>query len=197
MGARGSELAAPRVVVMGVAGSGKSTVGAALAAALGVTFVEGDRLHPAANVAKMAGGEPLDDDDRWPWLARVRAALRQEGGVVVACSALARRYRDLLRQADGTRFVFLDVTRRRGGPPARAATRPLHGRLDGRQPVRGTGAADGRRDRCRDDRRGATGRSGGRRGSRDRWAALDQPAARRWRSVHPPTRSTSLTWTCT
>lgn len=112
-----------RVVVMGVSGSGKSTVGAALARALGVEFVDGDSLHPRSNVDKMAAGEPLDDDDRWPWLADVRAVLRREQGVVVACSALARRYRDFLRQADGTTFVFLDV-------PEREAVRRLEHRLD-------------------------------------------------------------------
>lgn len=110
-----------RVVVMGVSGSGKTTLGSALATALGVDFVDGDSLHPAANVEKMAGGAPLGDDDRWPWLARVRATLRQEGGAVVACSALARRYRDLLRQADGVRFVLLDV-------PADEAVRRLEQR---------------------------------------------------------------------
>lgn len=124
MGTPSSELATPRVIVMGVSGSGKSTVGSALADALGVRFVDGDALHPVANVEKMGAGEPLGDDDRWPWLARVRATLRQEGGAVVACSALARRYRDLLRQAEGMRFVFLDV------PPdeavRRLAQRPDH-----------------------------------------------------------------------
>jgi carbohydrate kinase (thermoresistant glucokinase family) len=94
---------------MGVSGCGKSTVGAALAAALGVEFVDGDALHSAASVAKMGAGRPLVDDDRWPWLARVRSALRRPSGVVVACSALARRHRDSLRLADGVRFVFLAI----------------------------------------------------------------------------------------
>ena len=95
-----------RVVVTGVSGAGKSTVGSALAAALGVRFVEGDDLHLQASVAKMAAGEPLDDDDRWPWLVRVRRELRA-GPAVVACSGLARRYRDLLRGVGGVRFVHL------------------------------------------------------------------------------------------
>jgi len=98
-----------RVVVIGVAGCGKSTIGAAIAARLDVPYVDADDLHTDASVAKMASGEPLSDADRWPWLARVQGVLRRPDGVVVACSALARRYRDLLRHADGVRFVFLDV----------------------------------------------------------------------------------------
>jgi carbohydrate kinase (thermoresistant glucokinase family) len=98
-----------RVVVMGVAGSGKSTIARAVAARLSAAFVEGDDLHPPGNVAKMAAGLALDDEDRWPWLAAVREALRQPGPVVAACSALKRSYRDLLRAADGIRFVYLRV----------------------------------------------------------------------------------------
>lgn len=97
------------VVVMGVSGTGKSTVGAALADALGVPFVEGDDLHPAANVAKMAAGIPLTDADRAPWLDAVAAALDRP--VVVACSALKRRYRDRLREAaPGLALVYLHGT---------------------------------------------------------------------------------------
>ncbi len=99
----------PRVVVMGVAGSGKSAVGEALAVQLGARFVDADSLHPDDNVAKMSAGIPLTDDDRWPWLARVTAALEVDPPVVVACSALRRRYRDVLRGAGGVRFVLLDV----------------------------------------------------------------------------------------
>jgi gluconokinase len=98
-----------RIVVMGVAGSGKTTVGEALAARLGADFLDADDAHPPANIAKMAAGEPLTDDDRWPWLARLLEALRSSANVVVTCSALKRRYRDLLRQADGVRFAFLDL----------------------------------------------------------------------------------------
>jgi gluconokinase len=84
---------------MGVSGSGKSTVGAALADRLRVPFEDGDDLHPAANIAKMTRGEPLDDRDRWPWLDLVGAWLRDHAdGGVVACSALKRSYRDRLRQ---------------------------------------------------------------------------------------------------
>ena len=83
---------------MGVSGSGKSTVGAALAHRLRVPFVDADTLHPAANVAKMAAGEPLDDDDRYPWLERVGEWLAAHpDGAVVSCSALKRKYRDQLR----------------------------------------------------------------------------------------------------
>ncbi|HEV2671709.1 MAG TPA: gluconokinase [Gemmatimonadales bacterium] len=102
-----------RYVVMGVAGSGKTTIGAKLAHALGVEFIDGDDLHPPQNVQRMAAGIPLTDEDREPWLlaiaARLRAAKRARRGLVVACSALKRRYRDLLRSqgAADTRFVHL------------------------------------------------------------------------------------------
>ncbi|MFC7704305.1 gluconokinase [Plastorhodobacter daqingensis] len=100
---------APRVVVAGVSGCGKSTVGAALAARLGLTFVDGDDYHSAANIAKMAAGTPLDDADRADWLDRIAARLAQPGGLVLACSALRRRYRDRLRAAaPGVIFVFLE-----------------------------------------------------------------------------------------
>jgi len=102
------------VVVMGVSGSGKTTVGSELARLLGAEFVDGDDLHPEANRAKMAAGKPLTDDDRWPWLDRVgevlAGGLEDGGGVVVACSALRRAYRDRLRGAgEGVRFVHLHV----------------------------------------------------------------------------------------
>ena len=97
------------VVVMGVSGTGKSTVGRLLAERLGAVFVEGDDLHPAANVASMRAGIPLTDEQRAPWLEAVRDAM-DGPGTVVACSALRRRYRDVLRGADGrVRFVHLVV----------------------------------------------------------------------------------------
>ena len=115
------------VVVMGVAGSGKSSLGAALAARLGIGFVDGDALHGEANVAKMRAGVPLDDADRWPWLDRVGAVLADSEahpqGVIVACSALKRAYRDRIRAgASGCRFLSLDLSmeeaaRRVGGRP--------------------------------------------------------------------------------
>lgn len=97
---------------MGVAGSGKSTVGAALARALGVDFVEGDEYHPPENVKRMSRGIPLTDDDRAGWLralaVRIREAKDAGIGLVMTCSALKRSYRDVLRaQADELRFVFL------------------------------------------------------------------------------------------
>jgi carbohydrate kinase (thermoresistant glucokinase family) len=99
------------VVVMGVSGSGKSTVGAALARALDCPFVEADDLHPPANVAKMAAGVPLNDDDRWPWLDLIvemlRVVRKERADVVLACSALKQIYRDRLASAGETRFVHL------------------------------------------------------------------------------------------
>jgi len=99
------------VVVMGVSGCGKSTVGAALAHALGWPFLDADDFHPPANVAKMAAGTPLTDDDRWPWLDRIVDALRQttaaSGNAVLACSALRESYRARLALAGVIRFVHL------------------------------------------------------------------------------------------
>lgn len=102
------------LVVMGVSGSGKSTVALMLASRLGRPMGEGDDFHPAANVAAMAAGRPLTDADRAPWLAAIRdwITARDEAGesTVVACSALRRAYRDALRAGPGTvRFVHLDV----------------------------------------------------------------------------------------
>jgi carbohydrate kinase (thermoresistant glucokinase family) len=105
-------MSTPRpVVVMGVSGSGKTTVGRAIAERLGREFVEGDRLHPEANVRKMAAGVPLDDADREPWLDAVAAELAR-GPVVVTCSALKRAYRDRLRRvAPDLRIVYLHGSR--------------------------------------------------------------------------------------
>ena len=101
------------VVVMGVSGSGKSTVGAGIAGALGLHFIDGDDLHSPASVAKMHAGTPLKDDDRWPWLDRIGTcladAVRWPRGVVIACSALKRSYREQIRRAAPVvHFVFLD-----------------------------------------------------------------------------------------
>lgn len=98
----------PRLIVMGVSGVGKTAVARALAERLGIPFFDADDFHPPANVAKMAAGEPLDDDDRWPWLARLNALLREPRGCVLACSALRRSYRDaLVKDLSGGCFVFL------------------------------------------------------------------------------------------
>ncbi|OBJ49332.1 gluconokinase [Mycobacterium sp. 1423905.2] len=114
------------VVVMGVSGSGKSTIGAALAQRLRVPFMDADNLHPVANLAKMTAGEPLTDADRYPWLERVGEWLstHRDGGVM-SCSALKRRYRDQLR-AHCPQLTFLHLT---GTPELlslRMANRPAH-----------------------------------------------------------------------
>ncbi len=102
-----------RIVVMGVSGCGKSTIGSLLADRLGVPFLDADDLHPPANRAKMAAGVPLTDEDRWPWLRLVGAELASaSGGIVVACSALRRAYRDLLRSfVPDVYFVHLVCSR--------------------------------------------------------------------------------------
>ncbi|MGP1677011.1 MAG: gluconokinase [Burkholderiales bacterium] len=101
------------VILMGVTGCGKTTVGALLAKDCGWEFHDADDFHPAANVAKMKSGAPLDDEDRWPWLERLNALLleheRQGKSLVLACSALKQVYRDRLsRGCAAARFVFLD-----------------------------------------------------------------------------------------
>jgi gluconokinase len=114
------------IVVMGVSGSGKSTVGAALAQRLRVPFADADDFHPPANIAKMTAGEPLDDNDRHPWLDAIGEWLadHHDGGVM-SCSALKRKYRDQLRRhcAD-IEFVHLSGTPEVIGK--RQASRPGH-----------------------------------------------------------------------
>src|SRR5438876_10885546 len=108
-------------VIMGVPGSGRTTIGARLARALDIAFVEGDELHPAENVRRMAAGIPLTDDDRRPWLlaivARLREAKRAAAGLVVSCSALKRSYRDLLRAGAQAELLY----ERLNGSPAAVA----------------------------------------------------------------------------
>jgi carbohydrate kinase (thermoresistant glucokinase family) len=98
---------------MGVAGSGKSTIGEALSQRLGWRYEDGDSFHPAANVAKMSAGQPLTDGDRWPWLEAIAAEIercRQAGQhIIIACSALKRAYRDILVHGrDDVRMVYLN-----------------------------------------------------------------------------------------
>lgn len=117
------------LVMMGVSGCGKTTVGSQLARALALPFIEGDALHSASSIEKMRRGEPLDDADRAPWLAAIARELADEArypaGLVVACSALKRAYRDTLRAAaTGVRFVFLDA--RRSVIERRVAARRSH-----------------------------------------------------------------------
>lgn len=99
------------IVVMGVSGCGKSSVGQAIADAYGQVFIEGDALHPPENVARMSAGILLTDEDRWPWLDRIAAAMRRATengqGAVFSCSALKRAYRDHLRAACGGRLAFV------------------------------------------------------------------------------------------
>jgi gluconokinase len=102
------------IIVMGVSGCGKTTAGEALAWHFGVPYIEGDALHPADNVAKMASGTPLNDDDRWPWLEKIGEELKAHpGGAVATCSSLKKVYRERLRKTagEGLRFVFLKCSR--------------------------------------------------------------------------------------
>jgi gluconokinase len=103
------------LVVMGVSGSGKSTVAERLAARLGWRFEDGDKYHPPANVAKMSAGQPLTDEDRWPWLQAIADEIDRLSAAgqraVIACSALKRAYRDILVHGrDDIRIVFLSGT---------------------------------------------------------------------------------------
>lgn len=96
------------VVVMGVSGSGKTTVGQILATRLGCPFLDADEFHPPENVAKMAAGTPLTDADRWPWLGGLNRELRKKEHAVLACSALRQAYRDALSEGlEDCRFVHL------------------------------------------------------------------------------------------
>ena len=117
----------PVLVIMGVSGGGKSTVAGLLAGRLGWDLAEGDDMHPAANIAKMAAGRPLDDADRWPWLARVAEWIRMRTAAdrpgIVTCSALKRSYRDVLR---GPSVVFVYLAGSRELIARRVAARQGH-----------------------------------------------------------------------
>jgi gluconokinase len=117
------------LVVAGVAGCGKTTIGQLVAARLHCEFADGDAFHPPANIAKMHAGEPLTDDDRWPWLRAIVAWMDERAAAgesaVVACSALKRAYRDVLRSGSArARIVFLTVPQ--DADEARLAHRPGH-----------------------------------------------------------------------
>lgn len=118
------------VVVMGVTSCGKTSVGEGLAAALGSPFIEGDRLHPASNIAKMSAGTPLTDADRWPWLEIIGKAMKVEcnkgHGVVASCSALKKIYREKLAEAAGQPIAFIHLYGSRDLLAARMAQRKGH-----------------------------------------------------------------------
>lgn len=116
-----------KYVIMGVAGCGKSTIGAALSAATGLNYRDGDDLHPVENVRKMSAGIPLNDDDRAPWLALVGQELaRAEDGYIVGCSALKRKYRDQIRAAADEQIAFLHLSGTRAVITERMAERTGH-----------------------------------------------------------------------
>lgn len=117
----------PVLVIMGVSGSGKSTVAGMLAGRLGWDLAEGDDMHPPANVAKMAAGHPLDDADRWPWLDQIAAWIREHAEAgrpgIITCSALKKSYRDVLR---GDHVVFVDLVGTHDQIAARLTARHGH-----------------------------------------------------------------------
>jgi gluconokinase len=113
------------IVVMGVAGCGKTTVGRLLADRLATPYAEADSFHPVGNVKKMTEGIPLTDQDREPWLKSIADRIGRDGRLVVSCSALKRAYRDILRQAD-SRTWFLHLAIDRETAAARVAGRAAH-----------------------------------------------------------------------
>ena len=115
-----------RLVIMGVSGCGKSSVGAGLATRLGLNYRDGDDLHPPENVAKMRAGMPLTDADRWPWLDRVGQVFLAEAPVIVGCSALKRAYRDRIRTAAGGPVTFVHLAGSQEVIAARMALRQGH-----------------------------------------------------------------------
>lgn len=116
-----------RIVLMGVAGCGKSAVGSALAARLGATYLDGDDLHPQANIDKMSRGEALTDEDRWPWLTLVGQKLAAPDGILIlGCSALKRRYRDHIRKEAGAPVLFVHLAGSRKLIATRMAARAGH-----------------------------------------------------------------------
>lgn len=118
------------VIVMGVTSCGKTSMGEGLAKELDCPFIEGDKLHPAANIAKMSAGTPLNDADRWPWLEAIGKAMKAEceagRGVVAACSALKKSYRQKLAEAAGRPITFIFLHGSRELLAARMAERKGH-----------------------------------------------------------------------
>lgn len=116
-----------RAVIMGVAGSGKSSIGLAVADALGTVYLDGDDLHPEANIAKMSSGIPLTDEDRAPWLDRVGTTLGQQpDGSMIGCSALRRIYRDRIQAAAGQPVAFVHLAGARKVIERRMSAREGH-----------------------------------------------------------------------
>ncbi len=115
-----------RVVLMGVAGSGKTSAGRALAALIGARYLDGDDLHPPANIAKMSAGVALTDADRAPWLAQVGDLLAAPGRRIVGCSALRRAYRDIIRAHAGAPVTFVHLSGSRALIAARMGQRRGH-----------------------------------------------------------------------
>jgi gluconokinase len=118
------------VIVMGVTSCGKTSVGEQLAAMLNCPFIEGDKLHPPSNIQKMSAGLPLDDEDRWPWLAIIGKAMKAEldkgNGVVASCSALKKAYRQKLAETTGTPVTFIFLHGSKDVLAARIANRRGH-----------------------------------------------------------------------
>ena len=115
-----------RIVIMGVSGSGKSSVGEALSERLGIPYLDGDTLHSPANIRKMQAGEALTDADRWPWLDRVSQELASQAPVIIGCSALRRVYRDRIRAGAGGPVCFVHLAGSRALIAARMVARSGH-----------------------------------------------------------------------
>lgn len=115
------------IIIMGVAGCGKTTVGERLAEATGFQFIDGDELHPQANIDKMSSGGALTDDDRWPWLEAIGETLaRAPGSIIIGCSALKRSYRDVIRNRAGGRVRFFHLSGNRQLISERMISRTAH-----------------------------------------------------------------------
>ncbi|CUA92414.1 gluconokinase [Pannonibacter indicus] len=115
-----------RIILMGVAGCGKSSVGEAISARTGIAYRDGDDLHPAANVEKMRSGIPLTDEDRWPWLDQVGRELADKAPIIIGCSALKRIYRDRIRALAGGPVTFVHLAGSRDLIAGRMAQRTGH-----------------------------------------------------------------------